>query len=124
MPVYIITTDTIELRLESDIAILASEGMVVSLLQSLEERHAAIGVSLFKVFRETNPEEYAYRVQLSDGRVWKQQIFLLPDATEMTFDVNPPWKMEEFAPFRAIRDEYVVGLCRTYGVSLIRAEWP
>ena len=53
---------------------------------------------------------YKYVVKHADGRQWKQTIvFAAADDTDptMTFDIAPAWKMSEFTPGRAVRDELV-----------------
>lgn len=74
--------------------------------------NSIVPIAHFSFALATNPPEpetYLYRIELVDGRLWRQRIDFstTPDDPLMTFNVSDEWKVSEFALNRPTRDELV-----------------
>lgn len=100
----------------------APEAQFFPLLEALGRMNAFVPIKNFSFALATSspePETYLYRIELVDGRLWRQRIDFAssPNDPEMTFNVSDEWKVSEFALNRPIREELV----RLYTVVGLRA---
>lgn len=86
---------------------------------------SAVALDHFRFARDgINPLLYDYRIWLTDGRIWKQDITFdagFEDDPLMTFTVQPAWRESEFVAHRELRREMSV-LRNAYGASLVRID--
>ena len=82
-----------------------SSSHIESLIRAFDELRAGVQLNRAR-FVSLSPGVFDYRVWHADGRVWKQVITFSgqPDSDPLlTFDVDPPWRLSEFAAMRSWR---------------------
>ena len=100
------------------------QGMLVRLYSLFWAMHAVVPIAKFEVKQTAAgpPVVLSYEITAQDGREWKQTLtFAMVDDPGQTFEVVTPWRLSEFVPGRALRDE-VVALHARYGVTKITIE--
>lgn len=95
------------LEITSSVACSVDDTRVLTLMGLVKSMNTVVLIDTL-VFKESlTPEVFDYKINLKDGRQWKQTIDFTTGTgqnTTHTFNVNDGWKLIEYAPQRTIRD--------------------
>lgn len=116
-----IKSPVLNLEINSDNMIDASDPDVQNLLRLLELFNKKVSLSSFIVDKESDHHTYEYEAK--DGRIWKQKIYFNSEEPEMTFDVSDSWKLSEFQLHRPIRDQIIVKIIPKFTINNIECIW-
>ena len=99
------TASKIEIETDKPLAALADQ--VRAFAAAMNILNAAVPLASFLGARTMNPLIYSYTFTTIDGRTWAQALDF-QDGVKMTFNVPVGWRLEEFVPHRAVRDQFVL----------------
>jgi hypothetical protein len=109
MPTYTFSSDESTLNITSVIVMGYDDEHVQSITRKIASFHAQIPISRYH-FWEIAPNEYRLKVDLMDGRVWRQEVFFAgPTDTDpfVQHTTNDKWKFFEIIRHNDIRQELV-----------------
>jgi hypothetical protein len=88
---------------------------VLSVLSDIRRMRDVVELSSVR-FEQQPGGEFLYRIQAVDGRLWRQNITVLPADESHTFTPPDEWLLSEFILQRPIRDGLVL-LVRQFGIT-------
>lgn len=85
---------------------------LLAMITQMQNMHAIVPLDRVLFEQTATPREFRYVITAKDGRKFKQTIVLPEDATSpdacfYTFDVQPAWRLREFAIQREFRQTCV-----------------
>jgi len=102
--------------IETDVSLDLLHDRVGAFVAALDALDRAVPLASFLGSRVVgSPLVYSYSFVTKDGRTWNQEISFV-SGVKMTFNVPTAWKLSEFVPHRAVRDEFVL-LVRDFGLE-------
>jgi hypothetical protein len=123
MAVWELRGENLTLEISGNIGMVINDPNALALLNALLMMHSFTTVSKFRCsIEDSSQNRYSYKIELSDGRQWKQDLYMRADDVYMTFSVSDLWKLNEFEKHREIRN-YVIALLKERQIYYIKATW-